>query len=431
MATRLLSPRWQSVGTDGRPLVGAKLYTYATGTSTPKPVYSDAGLTIAHTNPVVSVDLGAFPPMFMDGGDYKTVLTDADDNVIWTDDPVSGESGGGSTGTAATMRNRIVNGGMQISQEHGLNNVNCTTGETYSLDQWIGYLSATPGGTLRIAQELFSTPRGNRYRLLATTPVADASLAAGDFYVISTKLMGSEVAGARWGTSARKQVILRFGVRTSIAGTYCISIGNSATNRSWVGSYTISADEVGIDQVRTLIIPGDTSGTWLTDTGIGMTVRWCLGSGTTYHGVEGWQAGDILCTASQVNFMAATGRFFRIFDAGLYIDDLSLSTAPAYEPPDPTLELLRCMPFWRWARTSLQFPAGGTESLSGGYQLAPPMRATPTITMTTDVAARSNVDASYPIVTEVAPEGFTASILAGGAGDSYDRGRIWTVSARL
>lgn len=431
MATRLLSPRWQHVGPDGRPAVGAKLYTYVSGTSTPKPVYSDAGLTIAYTNPILADDRGAFPPMFTDGGDYKTVIEDAAGGVIWTDDPVSGTQGGGTGSAVSAMRNRIVNGGMQISQENGTTAVNCTDGSLYTLDQWIGALSATPGGTLRIGQEVLASAMGNQFRLLATVQVADAALSAGDFYSITTPLMGSEVAGAMWGGAARKQVILRFGVRATLAGTYCVSVTNSAGNRSWVGTYTIAADEVGVDQVRTLIIPGDASGTWLTTTGIGMTIRWCLGAGTTYQGAAGWQAGNILCTSSQVNFMGTGGGFFRLFDAGLYVDDATLGEAPAYEPPDPTLELVRCLPFWRWAKTSLQFPAAGVAALSGGYPLSPPMRATPTITMTSTVAFRSNVDAAYPITSEVATDSFTASIISYGAGDTADRGRVWKVNSRL
>lgn len=90
MATRLLLPRSQTVGADGRPLVGAKLYTWESGTSTPKPVYSDAGLTIPHDNPVEADNAGRFPAMFMAVGDYKTELRDANDAVIATDDPVDG-----------------------------------------------------------------------------------------------------------------------------------------------------------------------------------------------------------------------------------------------------------------------------------------------------------------------------------------------------
>jgi hypothetical protein len=87
---RLLLPRSQTVGADGRPISGAKLYTYVTGSSTPKPVWTDAALTIAHANPVEADANGRFPAMFLEAGDYRTVLTDANDVVIHTDDPVDG-----------------------------------------------------------------------------------------------------------------------------------------------------------------------------------------------------------------------------------------------------------------------------------------------------------------------------------------------------
>lgn len=92
MTKRLLLPRSQAVGLDGRPLAGAKLYTFVTGTSTPKAVFTDAGLSVPHANPVIADAAGRFPAMFLGLGDYRTVLTDAADATIATDDPVEGAS---------------------------------------------------------------------------------------------------------------------------------------------------------------------------------------------------------------------------------------------------------------------------------------------------------------------------------------------------
>ena len=109
MTKRLLLPRPQAVGLDGRPLAGAKIYTYETGTATPKPVWTDAARTVAHANPVVADAAGRWPAMFMSGGDYRTVLEDAAGTVIATDDPVEGDDAaggeialvGGASGTTA------------------------------------------------------------------------------------------------------------------------------------------------------------------------------------------------------------------------------------------------------------------------------------------------------------------------------------------
>jgi hypothetical protein len=71
MATRLLAPGYQQSDANGNPVSGARLFTYEAGTSTPKPTFSDAGLTIANANPVVANAGGVFGPVFATTGDYK------------------------------------------------------------------------------------------------------------------------------------------------------------------------------------------------------------------------------------------------------------------------------------------------------------------------------------------------------------------------
>ena len=100
MSKRLLPTRWQRLGPDGRPLAGARLYTYVTGTSTPKSTFTDAGLTVAAANPLVADANGTFPQVFLAAGDYKMELRDASETVIATDDPVDGNDAAAGDGTA-------------------------------------------------------------------------------------------------------------------------------------------------------------------------------------------------------------------------------------------------------------------------------------------------------------------------------------------
>ena len=68
---------------------GYKLEFFETGTSTPKDTYSDVGLTVPNTNPVIADSSGRFPQIFVESlADYKAILKDEIDNVIWTSDPV-------------------------------------------------------------------------------------------------------------------------------------------------------------------------------------------------------------------------------------------------------------------------------------------------------------------------------------------------------
>lgn len=91
---------------EGFPLAAGKLYTFAAGTSTPLPAYTDQALLIPHTNPIV-LDASGFAMVYIAGGvPYKLELRDVDDVLLWTVDnilvPLAG-SGGASPGTGTVI----------------------------------------------------------------------------------------------------------------------------------------------------------------------------------------------------------------------------------------------------------------------------------------------------------------------------------------
>ncbi|MGB1214618.1 MAG: hypothetical protein ACPG4X_14735 [Pikeienuella sp.] len=91
MATRFAVPVTQLVNDDALSVAaGWKLNFYTTGTTTNKDTFSDSGLTTANSNPVVADSAGRFGDIFLESGDYRVVLTDADDVEKWTADPVEG-----------------------------------------------------------------------------------------------------------------------------------------------------------------------------------------------------------------------------------------------------------------------------------------------------------------------------------------------------
>lgn len=78
----------------GNPAPGAKAYFYETTTSTPKPVYSDAGLTTPITQPVIADTAGVFQVIYLaSDGDYKLTLTRSDDSLLYTVDPLGSLTG--------------------------------------------------------------------------------------------------------------------------------------------------------------------------------------------------------------------------------------------------------------------------------------------------------------------------------------------------
>jgi hypothetical protein len=91
---RIIDAFTQFLDDSGNPLVSGKLAFFEVGTTTDKNTYSDDGLTIPNTNPVILDGAGRCPNVFGEGT-YKVVSFTADDVQIQVFDPV-GE--GASTG---------------------------------------------------------------------------------------------------------------------------------------------------------------------------------------------------------------------------------------------------------------------------------------------------------------------------------------------
>lgn len=83
--------RTKEYDVNGNAVVGAKAYFYNVGTTTPQTVYSDAGLSESHDQPVETDSYGRWPAVFLnsDPGEYRQRVTDADDVLLFDDDDVS------------------------------------------------------------------------------------------------------------------------------------------------------------------------------------------------------------------------------------------------------------------------------------------------------------------------------------------------------
>lgn len=93
----LFSPYFRAADQSNAPIAGAFLSFYATQTSTLQPIYADANLTIALTNPIQSDGNGVFPAIWLDDSlpAYKIVMQYPDQN----NPTVPGEIVAGPNGT--------------------------------------------------------------------------------------------------------------------------------------------------------------------------------------------------------------------------------------------------------------------------------------------------------------------------------------------
>lgn len=269
---------------------------------------------------------------------------------------------------SSNYRNRIVNPAMQISQEQGdgYSFIQSVFGSSvYLTDQWIAFIANSGGGVLTHTHPLSVTPGGASRRIRATVSTVDSSIVAGDAYLIRQFIEGQMIADARFGTASARQIVVRFGVRSSLAGTFGVYLTNSAGTRTYVTTITIAGGEINTDLLRTIVIPGDTSGTWLTDTGVGFQIGITLAAGTTFQTTAGsWQAGNFLTTSAQTNFMGTASATFELFDVGLYVDHLNVGAAPSWELPAFDADLRAC---YRYYYVSPSAVYGYPSPNSGGF----------------------------------------------------------------
>lgn len=85
---------------NGQLASGAKIYTYASGTNTPKTTYKDSNKTIPNTNPIIC-DASGYYVCFLDNGSYRIKVTDQND--VQLEAPIDGVTAGGGLGSDSTL----------------------------------------------------------------------------------------------------------------------------------------------------------------------------------------------------------------------------------------------------------------------------------------------------------------------------------------
>lgn len=88
------NPKFSVVDSNGDPYVGAKLYTYDTGTTTLKTTWKDHNKIAENTNPII-LDSSGQADVWIDSltGAYRFKLKDPDDVTLWTQDNIKAVDG--------------------------------------------------------------------------------------------------------------------------------------------------------------------------------------------------------------------------------------------------------------------------------------------------------------------------------------------------
>ena len=296
----------------------------------------------------------------------------------------------------------IINGDMAIAQRG--TSLSSQSSSTRLLDRFANDIGG--GGAITISQDT-DTPNStfpNSMKMVVAT--ADSSIAAADAYRFTYSVEGKDIATVGLGNSDCQTMTLTFWVRSSVTGTYGIGLQNSAETENYVDEYTISSANTW--EKKVINIPVRTSGTWLTTNGIGLGIRWDLGSGTNYNGTaDTWQttSGKVYRTSSCVNWIANASATFYVTGVQLEIGTFDANSIPDFQHEDAGTSLARCQRYYYNGGDSsnqLGIVSGGFDNkVINSWAHPTTMRAAPTMTTLAEDASGTSTSMQYSGISDM------------------------------
>ena len=278
-------------------------------------------------------------------------------------------------GQLAGTRNRIINGDMRIDQRNAGAAVTITAGNIYTVDRWYAFGSVSSKFTV---QRSTTAPSGFSHSALITSTSA-YTVGASEEFDFAQYVEGFNAVDLGFGTASAKSITVSFWVRSSLTGTFGGAVTNYNSTRSYPFSYTISA--ANTFEYKTIVIAGDTSGTWNTDNTIGLNLSFSLGAGSTKSGTAGaWTAANYPSATGATSVVATSSATFYI--TGVQLEPGTVATP--FERRSYGQELSLCQRYFQqiggvsgvpWALGTLSGYTGSVAAVFFGTL----MRTSPTL----------------------------------------------------
>ena len=239
-------------------------------------------------------------------------------------------------GNATVFKSRIINGDMRIDQRNAGASITQSTSVQYIVDRFALYGSVASKCTGQQNAGSVTPPAGFK-NYIGVTSSSAYTVGTSEQFLIWQRIEGNNIADLGWGTANAKAITLSFWVYSSLTGTFGGVVKNSASSYAYPFTYSIASANTW--QQITLSIAGPTTGTWLTDTGIGINVYWGLGVGSTLSGTAGaWASGDYSSATGATSVVGTNGATFYITGVQLEVG----SSATGFEYRDYTTQLAMC-----------------------------------------------------------------------------------------
>jgi len=180
--------------------------------------------------------------------------------------------------TVGGRKNIIINGAMNVYQRGSVNITDA--GNEYTLDRFQAYWR---GGALATATQDTDVPAGQGFSssIKMDVTTGDSLGTSNDLVLFRQKIEAQDLQHLEYGHANAKTMTLTFWIKSTVTGTYILRASQSdASDRINSTAYTVSSANTW--EKKTITIAGDTSGVIDNNTGNGLELTWCLGSGSDY-----------------------------------------------------------------------------------------------------------------------------------------------------
>ena len=310
---------------------------------------------------------------------------------------ITGMTGGG----ALSHRNLVVNGAMNVAQRGqvtGIGHASGGAGEGFGGPDRFQFQSNYSIATMSQSTDV---PSGQGFakslKLDVTTAGGDSNAAT--YTQLDYRFEGQELTRLKYGTSSAETTTLCFWIKSPKAGIHWVRLYGDELSHSGGGAafisrkYTVSSANTW--QKVTLRFPGFTTDGFNNDNTLGMRLSWYFAQGSAYSsGTAQADDGDWLNwgdandrarnTVGQVNCFDSTSNDIFITGVQFEVGD----TPTSFEHRTYTDELLRCQRYFTYVPSGTVFPGRGNSGSSYiySYQSTVPMRVSPTIGVSNDIA---------------------------------------------
>jgi hypothetical protein len=259
------------------------------------------------------------------------------------------------------FKNRLINGAMVIDQRNAGASVSATSGGQYFLDRWCASLSASGKFTVQQNAGAVAKPTGFANYLGVTSSTAWA-VGASDYATLNQFIEGFNVADLQWGTSSAAAVTLSFVVYSSLTGTFggVIHNGINAGGQTRTYPFTFTVSAANTWTTISLPINGDTTGTWGSSNGAGISVCFSLAAGSSKVATSGAWTGVAAYSGAtgQTNILATNAATFYV--TGVQFEKGSVATSFDVRPYGT--ELVLCQRYYESSFDIGVAPANGSSA---------------------------------------------------------------------